>query len=82
MLNITICNRELDTTEKKKIPLSWTISSLRNFFAKTHKIPVNMQILLVKLDENSPEEEISEDHKTVGFYNVSEESTIIIARKP
>ena len=44
----------------------------------TIKILVAMQKLLLKIDENSPEEEITEDHKNVGFYNVSEKSTIII----
>ena len=59
MLELKIFNKDLETVEVKKIPLSWTISSLKNFFSKTQKIPVGLMKLLVKLDDDSPEEEIT-----------------------
>ena len=76
-----IIYKNVDSVDFRKLPLSWTISSLRNFFSKTQKIPVGQMKLMVKVDENSPEEEISEDHKTVGFYVTSSESIIIVDMK-
>ena len=81
MLEINIHNAVVGSNEFKKVPLSWTISSLRNFFAKVYKIPVAMQKLEIKINEESPAEEITEDHKTISFYNVTETSTFIISMR-
>lgn len=37
----------MESVEQKKVPLSWTISNLKNFFAKVHKIPVNVYTLII-----------------------------------
>ena len=80
MLELQFVNRFTDLTTFKRIPLSWTISSLKNFICKTNKMPINMLKLSLKVDENSGEEEITEDHKTVGYYNVTESSVFFISQ--
>lgn len=45
--------KETEFLDKKKLPLSWTVSSLKNFFSKTIKIPVGMLKLTVCLDASS-----------------------------
>lgn len=42
MVEILIFYKETESNDKKKVPLSWTVGSLRNFFSKTTKIPVGM----------------------------------------
>ena len=32
--------KETGFLDKKKVPLSWTLSNLKNFFTKTIKIPI------------------------------------------
>lgn len=88
LIEILIKNKDTESVERKKVPLSWTISNLKNFFAKVHKIPVGviyslsqMQKLEFQTDENSAPEEITEDHKNLGFYNVKGGSAIIVSRK-
>jgi hypothetical protein len=48
MIKLQIYVSDLGVTDEKKIPLSWTLASLRNFFAKTMKVPSNLQILIHK----------------------------------
>lgn len=48
MIKLKIYVHDLAVTDEKKIPLSWTLASLRNFFAKTMKVPSNLQILIHK----------------------------------
>lgn len=50
MVEILIEYRETGSTDKRKVPLSWTLSSLRNFFSKTTKIPVGMLKLICLAD--------------------------------
>lgn len=35
-------------TENKKLPLSWTLSNLKNLFSKTLKIPVKVLFVLTQ----------------------------------
>jgi hypothetical protein len=42
LVEILIKNKYTESEDNKKVPLSWTISNLRNYFAKVHKIPVNV----------------------------------------
>lgn len=42
MIEILIKNKISESVDSKKIPLSWTISNIKNFFAKVHKIPVGV----------------------------------------
>lgn len=42
LVEILIKNKDMDSVERKKVPLSWTISNLKNYFAKVHKIPVGV----------------------------------------
>jgi len=63
------------------VPLSWTLSSLKNFFSKTIKIPVGMLKLTCIIDESATEGELmSEDHKTLSFYNLKSGSQIVVER--
>jgi hypothetical protein len=67
--------------DKKKLPLSWTVSSLKNFFSKTIKIPHGMLILTAFADKYSTGEDMLEDHKTLSFYNLMSGSKISVDRK-
>lgn len=40
-----------------------------------------MQKLEYQTDDNSPLEEITEDHKNLGFYNVKAGSSVIVSRR-
>lgn len=42
MVEVLIEYKDTGALDKKKVPLSWTLSSLKNFFSKTVKIPVMM----------------------------------------
>lgn len=42
MVEVLIEYKDTGALDKKKVPLSWTLSSLKNFFSKTAKIPVMM----------------------------------------
>lgn len=44
MIEILIKNKETESVDQKKVPLSWTISNLKNYFAKVQKIPVPVLI--------------------------------------
>lgn len=50
MVDIVIEYKETGFVDKKKLPLSWTVSSLKNFFSKTIKIPFGMLKLTVSID--------------------------------
>ena len=63
MIEVLIECKETESVQKKKLPLSWTLSSLKNFFAKTLKIGVGVQRVTCKVDEECEEEEMTEDHK-------------------
>ena len=65
----------------RKIPLSWTVSSLRNFFVKTTMIPVNEIVLTCFAEKSSAGEIMTEDHKNLSFYELMNESRIVIERK-
>lgn len=45
MVKVKIYFEELQLTDEKKIPMTWTLASLKNFFAKTIKMPAGMQIV-------------------------------------
>ena len=45
MVEVMIDYLETESKASKKVPLSWTLSSLKNFFSKTTKISINMLIL-------------------------------------
>jgi hypothetical protein len=51
MVEILIEYRNTESLDKKKVPLSWTLGSLKNFFSKTSKIPVGMLKLTCMADE-------------------------------
>lgn len=42
MVEVLIEYKDNGNFDKKKVPLSWTLSSLKNFFSKTVKIPVGL----------------------------------------
>lgn len=42
MVEVLIEYKDTGSLDKKKVPLSWTLSSLKNFFSKTVKIPVGL----------------------------------------
>ena len=42
MVEVLIEYKDSDSLDKKKVPLSWTLSSLKNFFSKTLKFPVGL----------------------------------------
>jgi hypothetical protein len=79
MVEILIEYRNTESLDKKKVPLSWTLGSLKNFFSKTSKIPVGMLKLTCMADENT-KEEMTEDHKTLSFYSLKSGSRIIVER--
>lgn len=82
MVEVMIYYKETEFLDKKKLPLSWTVSSLKNFFSKTIKIPVGMLKLTVCIEANATSgEEMVEDHKTLSFYNLNSGSRIIVDRK-
>jgi hypothetical protein len=66
--------------DSKKMPLSWTVSSLKNFFVKTLKVPVQM-LKLVCFVEEGEGEEMTEDHKTLSFYNLRSGSKIVVEKR-
>lgn len=54
MVELLIKNVETDNIGmKKKIPLSWTISNIKNFFAKLYKIPVGVIFLLFRIKRSN-----------------------------
>lgn len=67
--------------DKKKLPLSWTVSSLKNFFSKTIKIPFGMLKLTAYQNQIATGEDMGEDHKTLSFYNLNSGSKIVVDRK-
>ena len=69
MVHVTIEYKFTGLSDKKKVPLSWTLSSLKNFISKTNKIPVNRLKLTCLADSDSVPEEMTEDHKTLSFYS-------------
>ncbi len=42
MIRLPIINEVMGTNDLKKVPLTWTLSSFRNFIAKTCKISVDV----------------------------------------
>jgi hypothetical protein len=50
MVEVILEYKDTGLVEKKKLPLSWTLSSLKNFFSKTIKIPVGMQKVLCQIE--------------------------------
>ena len=53
MVQVFIENKENGANTSRKIPLSWTVSSLRNFFVKTSMIPVNELIMTCYAEKSS-----------------------------
>ncbi len=45
MAKVKIYFEELESTDERKIPMTWTLANLKNFLAKTTKIPSGMQII-------------------------------------
>lgn len=78
MVEILIEYKETGLLDKKKLPLSWTISSLKNFFSKTIKIPFGMLKLTSYTYPTSTGEDMGEDHKTLSFYNLKSGSKITV----
>jgi len=56
MIKVKIHIEELDTYDEKKLPLTWTLASLKNFFSKTIKIPSGQQILRHKNENEKIDE--------------------------
>jgi hypothetical protein len=81
MVDIVIEYKETGLLDKRKLPLSWTVSSLKNFFSKTIKIPFNQLKLTAYVDAIASGEEMGEDHKTLSFYNLKSGSKIVVDRK-
>lgn len=81
MVEVQIEYKETGSLDKKKLPLSWTVSSLKNFFSKTIKIPVNLLIITVFSDPTANGEEMIEDHKTLSFYNLNSNSKLTVERR-
>ena len=59
MVQVFIEYKENEVKDSKKIPLSWTVNTLRNFIVKTTKIPANMLQLTCIAEENSAPEEMT-----------------------
>lgn len=54
MVKVKIHFHDLDIKDEKKIPMTWTLASLKNFFAKTVKIPSGLQsVSLINIGEGS-----------------------------
>jgi hypothetical protein len=81
MVEVEIYYKETGGTARKKVPLSWTLSSLKNFFSKTSKISIDKLKLSCLPDGTSGEEEMTEDHKTLSFYSLKNGSKLIVDRK-
>ncbi len=59
MVEVLIEYKDSGSLDKKKVPLSWTLSSLKNFFSKTLKFPVGLLKLTSFSDETSTGEEMT-----------------------
>jgi hypothetical protein len=59
MVKVRIYFEELGSTDERKIPMTWTLANLKNFLAKTTKIPSGMQILWHKNETEKLDEEIT-----------------------
>ena len=81
MVKVKIYFEQLESTDERKIPMSWTLVNLKNFFAKTIKIPAGNQHLRHKNESEKIDEEMTEDHKPLSFYNITQESVLVISRK-
>ena len=68
---------EKNEPTKRKLPLTWTLSSLRNFIAKTMKVPVGVQKLTCILEGEEPEV-MTEDIKPLNYYNLRAGCTILV----
>lgn len=66
----------------KKILLSWSVSNVKNLFSKTLKMPIKNQKISFKERENSEEEPLEDEHKPLTFYNITDQSTIILEYIP
>jgi hypothetical protein len=40
-------------TELKRLPVSWTLSNLKNLYSKTLKVPVNVQCVIMQAQKLS-----------------------------
>ena len=76
MVEVAIHYLHTDSHATKKLPLSWTLSSLKNFFSKTAKIPINLLELCCFAEKAEEGELMTEDHKTLSYYNLSSGSRI------
>ena len=81
VVKVSIENKENRANTCKKIPLSWRLSYLRNFFGKTTMVTINDIILTCFAESSSGGELMNEDHKNLGFYQLMNGSRIIIERK-
>lgn len=52
MIEVTLKNDITESEENKKVPLTWTVNTLKNFFSKVYKIPVALQVITFKVDAN------------------------------
>ncbi len=81
MIKVKIFFEELQSSDYKKIPMTWTLANLKNFLSKTTKIPAGQQILRHKNEDDKIDEEMTEDHKPLSFYSITPLSTLVIKRK-
>jgi hypothetical protein len=56
MVKVKIHFEELDTHDERKLPMTWTLVNLKNFFAKTIKIPAGQQHLRHKNENENIDE--------------------------
>ena len=56
MVKVKIHFQELGSTDERKIPMTWTLANLKNFFAKTIKVPSGNQIVIHKNESEGKEE--------------------------
>ena len=62
----------------KKFPDNTTVSTLKNVFSKLLQIPSDRQVLYFKLNPQDSREKFDEDHKSLNFYGIKDQSEIIV----
>lgn len=59
MVKVKIHFEELDSHDERKIPMTWTLVNLKNFFAKTIRIPAGQQHVRHRNEFEKIDEEMS-----------------------
>ncbi|KAL4483876.1 hypothetical protein ABPG72_006251 [Tetrahymena utriculariae] len=64
--------------KSKKFPDNTSILSLKNVLSKLYGIPNDKLILKYRVNQHDPNEILDEDHKTLGFYQIKDNTTLIV----